>query len=119
LITHLSNRDIKTDGRWALLLQAIQERLPALTFVHPNVQSIMSQHQVVFTTPHRLPPSYGVHDHSIHLVPRNIPPNVFPYRHPFSQKNEIEKNVQELLVVGVIRPSTNPYSSHVVIVLKK
>jgi hypothetical protein len=25
LIAHLSNRDIKTDGRWALLLQAIQE----------------------------------------------------------------------------------------------
>jgi hypothetical protein len=36
---------------------------------------------------------------------------VHPYRHPFAQKNEIEKIVQELLEAGVIHPSTIPYSS--------
>jgi hypothetical protein len=61
-------------------------------FVHPDLQSIISKHQVVFSTPHGLPPSHGVHDHSIPLVPGSLPPNVFPYHHPFSQKNEIEKN---------------------------
>ena len=35
LIVHLSNCDIKTDGRRALLLQAIQEWLPMLTFLAP------------------------------------------------------------------------------------
>jgi hypothetical protein len=60
-----------------------------------------------------------IHDHSIPLVPGSLPPNVLPYHHPFSQKNEIEKIVQELLEVGVIHPSTNPYSSLVVMVLKK
>jgi hypothetical protein len=36
--------------------------------MHPDLQSILSQHQVVFTTPHGIPPSHGVHDHSIPLV---------------------------------------------------
>jgi hypothetical protein len=88
-------------------------------FVPQDLQSILSKHQVVFSTPQGLPPSRALHDHFIPLVPGSLPPNIRPYRHPFSQKNEIEKMVQELLNVGVIRPSTSPYSSPVVIVLKK
>jgi hypothetical protein len=74
---------------------------------------------MVFSTPQGLPPSRGVHDHSIPLVPGSLPPNIRPYRHPFAQKNEIEKMVQELLTAGIIRPSTIPYLSPVVMVLKK
>jgi hypothetical protein len=55
----------------------------------------------------------------IPLVPGSIPPNIRPYRHPFYQKNEIEKMVQELLNAGVILPSTSHYSSPMVMVLKK
>jgi hypothetical protein len=87
--------------------------------MHPDLQAILSKHQVVFSTHWGLPPSHGVHDHSIPLVPNNLPPNVHPYRHPFAQKNEIEKIVQKLLQAGVIRPSTNPYSCPMVMVLKK
>jgi hypothetical protein len=84
-----------------------------------DLQAILSKHQLVFSTPQGLPPSHGVHDHSIPLVPGSLPPNIHPYRHPFSQKNEIEKMVQELLNAGIICPSTSPYSSSVVMVLKK
>jgi hypothetical protein len=49
----------------------------------------------------------------------NLPPNFHPYHHPFAQKNEIENIFHELLEVGVIHPSTNPYSSPIVMVLKK
>jgi hypothetical protein len=87
--------------------------------VPQDLQAPLSKHQMVFSTPQGLPPSRGVHDHSIPLVPGSLPPNIRLYRHPFSQKNEIEKIVQELLNAGVIRPSTNPYSSLVVMVLKK
>jgi hypothetical protein len=87
--------------------------------VPQDLQAILSKHQVVFSTPQGLPPSRGVHDHSIPLVPGSLPPNIRPYRHPFSQKNETEKMVQELLNACVIRPSTSPYSSPVVMVLKK
>jgi hypothetical protein len=84
-----------------------------------DLQAILSKHQFAFSTPQGLPPSRGVHDHSIPLVPRRLPPNIHLYRHPFSQKNEIEKMVQELLNAGAIHPSTSPYSSLVVMVLKK
>jgi hypothetical protein len=87
--------------------------------VSQDLQSILSKHQVVCSTPQGFPPSRGVHDHSIPLVPDSFPPDVHPYRHPFSWKNEIEKIVQEFLTAGIIRPSTSPYSSPVVMVLKK
>jgi hypothetical protein len=98
-------------------LHAIQATETPL--VPHDLQSLLSKHQMVFSTPQGLPPSHDVHDHSIPLVPKSLPPNIHPYRHPFSQKNEIEKMVQELLNVGIIFPSTNPYSSPVVVVLKK
>jgi hypothetical protein len=69
--------------------------------------------------PQGLPPSCGEHDHGIPLIPGSQPPNVHPYRHPFAQKNEIENIIKELLEVGVIHPNTSPYSSPVVMVLKK
>jgi hypothetical protein len=77
-------------------------------FVHPDLQAIISKHQVVFSTPQKLPPFCGVHYHSIPLVLGSLPPNVLPYRHPFSQNNEIEKIVQEFLQAGVIRPKYQP-----------
>jgi hypothetical protein len=84
-----------------------------------DLQAILSTHQLVFSTPQGLPPSRGVHDHSIPLVPGSLPPNICLYRHPFSQKNEIEKMVKELLNAGVIHLNTSPYYSPVVMVLKK
>jgi len=87
--------------------------------VSQGLQSILSKHQVVFFTPQGLPPSHGFHDHSIPLVLGSLPPNICPYRHPFSQKNEIEKMVQELLNAGIIHPSMIPYSSTMFMVLKK
>jgi hypothetical protein len=72
-------------------LHAIQEtETPS---VPPDLQALLSKHQMVFSTPQGLPPSRSVHDHSIPLVPKILPPNIYPYRHPFSQKNEINKMV--------------------------
>jgi hypothetical protein len=87
--------------------------------IHPDLQLVLNKHHQVFETPKGLPPSHGEHDHGIPLIPGSQPPNVHPYQHPFAQKNEIEKIIQELLEVGVIHPSTSPYSSPVVMVLKK
>jgi hypothetical protein len=42
-----------------------------------------------------------------------------PYLHPRRFKDEIEKEIKELLVMGHIRPSNNPFASSIVLVLKK
>jgi hypothetical protein len=98
-------------------LHAIQEtETPSMP---QDLQSILSKHQMVFSTPQGIPTSHGIHDHSTPLILGSHPPNIRPYHHPFSQKNEIDKMVQELLNMGVILPSTSPYSSLVVMVLKK
>ena len=82
------------------------------------MQQVLDIYSLVFDLPIGLAPSHGEHDHSIPLIPSIQPPNVHPYRYLFSQKNEIEI-IQELLAARVIRPSTSPYSSPVVMVLKK
>jgi hypothetical protein len=87
--------------------------------VPQDLQAILYKHQLVFSTPQGLPPSHGVHDHSIPLVLGSLSPNTRPYHHPFSQKIEIEKMVQEFLNAGVLYPSTRPYSSPMIMVLKK
>jgi hypothetical protein len=106
-------------GHYGIISQLHAIQATETPSVSQDLQSILSKHQVVFSTPQRFPPSRGVHDHSIPLVPGSLPPNIPPYRHPFSQKNEIEKMVQELLNAGVICPSTSPYSSPMVMFLKK
>jgi hypothetical protein len=58
------------------------------------------------------------HDHKIPLIQGSLPVNVRPYRYPHYQKNEIERIVVELLNTGVIRASTSPYSSPVLLVKK-
>jgi hypothetical protein len=98
-------------------LHAIQA--PETPSIPQDLQAIISKHPFVFSTPQGIHPSHGVHDHSILLVPGSLPPNIHPYHHPFSQKNEFEKMVQELLNAGVIRSSTSPYSSPMVMVMKK
>jgi hypothetical protein len=42
-----------------------------------------------------------------------------PYHHPRRFKEKIEKEIKEFLVMGHIRPSSNPFISSVVLVLKK
>lgn len=42
-----------------------------------------------------------------------------PYRYPFTQKNEVERLVQEMLDAGIIWPSKSSFSAPVVLVRKK
>jgi len=87
--------NILKKGHSGIIAQLHSIQAVETPYVHPDLQDIISTHQAIFSTPQGIPPSHGVHDHSIPLVPRSIPPNVSPYHHPFSQNNEIEKIVQE------------------------
>jgi hypothetical protein len=106
-------------GHFGVIAQLHATQEIETPLVPQDLQAILYKHQLVFSTPQGLPPSRGVHDHSIPLAPGSLPPNIRLYRHPFFQKNEIEKMVQELLNAGVIHPSMSPYSSPVVMVSKK
>ena len=67
--------------------------------------------------PKGIPPIWDL-DHIIHLILDSVPPNIRPYRYPYSQKSEIECMVDEMLMVGIIRPSQSSNSAPVVMVLK-
>jgi hypothetical protein len=71
----------------------------------------------VFAEPKCLPPNQ-THDYAIPLVEGAGQVSVRPYRYHFLQKGEIEKIVKELLDSRVIRHSTSPFSSPVLLVRK-
>ncbi|KAL6332966.1 hypothetical protein AAG906_019980 [Vitis piasezkii] len=84
----------------------------------PDMQQILGEFEDVFQEPFKLPPLREI-DHHIPLKEGTQPINVRPYRYAYFQKAEIEKQVQAMLDVGIIRPSTSPYSSPVLLVKKK
>ncbi|XP_047946872.1 uncharacterized protein LOC125193165 [Salvia hispanica] len=84
----------------------------------PMILAVLRSHEAVFRTPTGVPPPRPL-DHRIHLLPNSKPVNVRPYRYPYFQKNEIEKQVKEMLASGVIRPSHSSFSSPVLLIRKK
>ena len=83
-----------------------------------EVDAMLQEFSQVFKTSIELPPLRG-HEHSIVLKEGAQPICQRPYRYPFYQKkNEIEKIVKELLLVGSIRNSSSPFTSHVLLVKK-
>lgn len=86
--------------------------------IHIDIQSILNKHQKVFgDIPLGLPPKRGF-EHTIELEGAK-PMIITPYRHPQKFKEEIEKTIKELLEMGYIQPSSNPFASLVVLVKKK
>ena len=78
---------------------------------------MLEEFEGVFSNPEGLPPCRKK-DYAINLIPRTAPVHVRPYRYPYLQKNEIEKLVGEMLGVGIVQRSCNPFSSPVLLVKK-
>ena len=74
----------------------------------PELASLLQDYASVFGTPTSLPPS-RTHDYTIPLVEGSAPVKVKAYRYPYSQKEEIERLVQSMLVEGIIQPSRSPF----------
>lgn len=83
---------------------------------HPPILTLLLEDYAdIFQSPVSLLAS-RLQDHRILLLLGANPINVRPYRYPHFQKEKIEHQVSEMLKTGVIRPSSNPYSSPVLLV---
>jgi hypothetical protein len=79
------------------------------------VQSLLTRFTDVFEEPVGLPSPQSC-DHQIDGAQ---PFSIRPYRHAPALKDEIERQVNEMLRTGVIQPSTSPFSSPVILVKKR
>uniref|UniRef100_A0A0A9GAR5 Reverse transcriptase domain-containing protein n=1 Tax=Arundo donax TaxID=35708 RepID=A0A0A9GAR5_ARUDO len=82
------------------------------------IQVILDDFVDIFTKLIGLPPS-RFYDHAIPLLPGAKLVNMRPYIYPPALKDEIEKQVAEMLAQGVIQRSTSPFASPVLLVKKK
>jgi hypothetical protein len=83
-----------------------------------GVQKVLAQFEDVFKVPDSLPLTRE-YDHTITLLPGSTPVNVRPYRYSPLQKDEIERQVHEMLQSGLITRSISPFASPVLLVKKK
>lgn len=86
--------------------------------IHPDIQLNLNDFVAVFADPMGLPPSRHC-DHTIPLIQGAQPFNIRPYRYPPVLKDEIEKQVSDMLAQGVIQKKWNPFASPVLLVKKK
>ncbi|KAL4379604.1 hypothetical protein GQ457_02G023110 [Hibiscus cannabinus] len=81
-------------------------------------QSILEEYKSVFEEPKGLPPQRS-HDHAIKLHSESQPVNLIPYRFPYYQKTEVERQIKEMLAASVIQQSKSPFASPCLLVKKK
>ncbi|MCO5589327.1 hypothetical protein L7F22_043293 [Adiantum nelumboides] len=86
-----------------------------------ELSKFLNQFQDVFIDgiPGELPPKRGDDDHAIELIPSSSPPNKPPYKVSHAQQEEIMRQVNELVEKGMVRPSSSPFCSPVLLVHKK
>jgi hypothetical protein len=103
---------------WGLETQSKSEASGLCKQQQEELDQLLATFGGVFKEPSGLPPRRKK-EHAINLVEGHGAVNVRPYRYPHHHKNEIEKQVQEMLAAGIIRHSTSSYSSPVILVKKK
>ncbi|CAH9091753.1 unnamed protein product [Cuscuta europaea] len=86
--------------------------------VKEELEELVEEFQVIFKESKELPP-LRQHEHQIDIKSGEKPFKQFPYRYPYSQRQEIEKLVKEMLASEVIHHSHSPYSSPILLVKKK
>ena len=77
-----------------------------------EIQSLLGRFKDVFTD---VLGTTDIVEHDI-LLTTDMPVRSKPYPAPFSLKNDIKKEINNMLDLGIIEPSNSPYSSPVVLV---
>ena len=125
IVSHISVKKELKNSVSAYLIFARERKessnsQPLLSHDENVKHKFLEKYEDCFTDelPDKLPPE-RLEDHRIELIPGSSPPNQPPYRVSLSQQEEIMKQVNELMEKGLIRPSTSPYCSPVLLVQKK
>jgi hypothetical protein len=105
----------------------------AMAVVHPSgeqgrplsipvvIQQVLAEFKDVFANPTSLS-AHREYDHTVPLVPLvpgAVHVNAKPYGYSPLHKDEIERQVKDLLQSGLITPSTSPFASPVLLVQKR
>ena len=107
------------EGGIAQLLQLCPTLVENSSIDIPDVVvKVLDEYAECFQEPKGLPP-HRAFDHHIKLLPGVQSVNVKPYHYTPQQKDEIEKQVREMLKNGIIKPSRSPFVSPVLLVKKK
>jgi len=104
----------KGNDVWAMVM-LVPEVQPIHSDVCHQVEQLLDRYQEIFQDPKKLPPERA-YDHTIPLLPMAIPVNARPYRYSPLHKDEIERQVREMLDAGLIIPSTSPFASPVLLI---
>ncbi|CAA7051508.1 unnamed protein product [Microthlaspi erraticum] len=110
--------EITREAKQASLALSIQSTKHSPIVIVDDLRQVITEFDEIFKIPSELPPSRAI-EHHITLKEGSDPVNVRPYRYAHFQKAEIESQVTEMLSSGLIRPSSSPFSSPVLLVKKK
>jgi hypothetical protein len=115
-IIALSDKELYRLQGIGLFFQIIPTKSIVQSPFYPlEMSSLLAKYYSVFAAPTGLPPQ-RTHNHQIPLKQQTRPISVRPYRYLYYQETEIKRMVQELLQIGLIRPSNNSFSSPVLLV---
>ncbi|OIT29145.1 hypothetical protein A4A49_58012, partial [Nicotiana attenuata] len=103
---------------WAHLFTVTAQSTADGRGIPEQIRRLLTEFPGVFAEPKSLPPQRS-HDHFIPLKSDAAPISIRPYRYNHFQKNEIEKQVTDMLNSGTIQPSHSPFSSPVLLVKKR
>lgn len=84
----------------------------------PKLLKLLEDYGELFQSPTTLPPARPF-DHNIQVLLGALLVNIRPYRYSPTQKDEIEKQLAEILQNGIIKHSDSPYASPVLLVRKR
>jgi hypothetical protein len=110
----------------SLIRQEGVEQLLELQQVHKTpeievpeqIKQLLSHYQHLFSKTQGLPPKRSV-AHAIDLIPGAPPFRLRPYRYTSQKKDQIEKQIQEMLNSGIVQQSSSSLASPVLLVKKK
>jgi hypothetical protein len=90
---------------------------PPQSALSVEIQSLIQEFASLFDKQSGLPPRS--HCHNIPLIQGATPFWLRPYRYNTAQKDEIERQVADLLQSGMIQPSNSPFASPIILARKK